>query len=152
MFIRLGWEEKIGETVDAEVILPAVGQGALGIEVRQDDRKLTDLVAVLTDEVPRSRERPPSVRCSAPLKVDARCPSVHLAGSCGPEGRSRCSGSMRWWVRSTEKQLSGERSKEIPQKPTALGRQLAARLLADGAEEILRQIRSLQQDVNKLEA
>jgi hydroxymethylbilane synthase len=39
-----------------------------------------------------------------------------------------------------------------PADADALGAQLADRLLAEGAEDILRQIRSLQQDVNKLEA
>ncbi|MBI5696075.1 MAG: hydroxymethylbilane synthase [Nitrospirae bacterium] len=34
---RLGWGEKIKEYIDADVCLPAIGQGAIGIECRKDD-------------------------------------------------------------------------------------------------------------------
>ncbi|MBI3329778.1 MAG: hydroxymethylbilane synthase [Nitrospinae bacterium] len=35
--IRMGWEARISEIIPPEICLPAVGQGALGIEVRADD-------------------------------------------------------------------------------------------------------------------
>jgi hydroxymethylbilane synthase len=42
--VRLGWTDRIGESIDPLVMLPAVGQGALGIEVRAgDDRILARL-------------------------------------------------------------------------------------------------------------
>jgi len=34
---RMGWAEKIKEYIDPEVSLPAIGQGAIGIECRKDD-------------------------------------------------------------------------------------------------------------------
>jgi hydroxymethylbilane synthase len=43
--VRLGWEGRVGETLDADKILPAVGQGALGIEIREDDERVADVVA-----------------------------------------------------------------------------------------------------------
>lgn len=45
--VRLGWQEKIGETIDAETILPAVGQGALGIEIREGDARVASLAQSL---------------------------------------------------------------------------------------------------------
>lgn len=36
---RLGWEDRISEIVPIETICPAVGQGALAVETRQDDSR-----------------------------------------------------------------------------------------------------------------
>jgi hydroxymethylbilane synthase len=46
---RLGASEKITEILAPEIMLPAVGQGALGIETRADDRETWGLVAALDD-------------------------------------------------------------------------------------------------------
>ncbi len=37
---RLQWEDKISEYIDIEICLPAVGQGALGLEIRLGDQKI----------------------------------------------------------------------------------------------------------------
>jgi len=42
---RLGWEEKITEYLPVEHFLPAVGQGALGLESRSDDDAITELIS-----------------------------------------------------------------------------------------------------------
>src|SRR5512143_620877 len=42
---RLGLAENVTEYIDAAISLPAIGQGALGIECRVDDRELNDLIA-----------------------------------------------------------------------------------------------------------
>lgn len=45
---RLGWSDSITERLDVEVMVPAVGQGAIAIEIRSDDtemRKVLDLFA-----------------------------------------------------------------------------------------------------------
>lgn len=44
---RLGLESRITECLDADIMLPAVGQGALCIEIRKDDHKIGQRVAVL---------------------------------------------------------------------------------------------------------
>jgi hydroxymethylbilane synthase len=41
---RLGWEDKITEVVSPEVMIPAIGQGALGIETRIDNDYINTLV------------------------------------------------------------------------------------------------------------
>jgi hydroxymethylbilane synthase len=46
---RLGLQEAISERLDLAWMLPAVGQGALGLECRQDDRASLDLVRNLDD-------------------------------------------------------------------------------------------------------
>jgi hydroxymethylbilane synthase len=44
---RLGWLDRATEVLSTEVMLPAVGQGALAIQVRADDSEAIDLVAAL---------------------------------------------------------------------------------------------------------
>lgn len=41
---RLGWADKITELIEPEVMLPAIGQGALGIETRTDDDYVNGLI------------------------------------------------------------------------------------------------------------
>lgn len=45
---RLGWAARATESIAPEVMLPAVGQGALGIEQRADDREVSELLAPLS--------------------------------------------------------------------------------------------------------
>lgn len=45
--VRLGWTDRIGETLSPENMLPAVGQGALGIEIRRDDETTAEVVGTL---------------------------------------------------------------------------------------------------------
>jgi hydroxymethylbilane synthase len=46
---RLGWaKEVVTEFIDAEICVPAVGQGALSIECREDDQELLDLFEKFT--------------------------------------------------------------------------------------------------------
>ena len=48
--IRLGWEDKITEYLPIEHFTPAVGQGALGIEIRSEDEEIATLVSKINDE------------------------------------------------------------------------------------------------------
>jgi hydroxymethylbilane synthase len=45
--LRLGWEERITEYLPLSHFLPAVGQGALVIEARRDDKEIADLISPL---------------------------------------------------------------------------------------------------------
>jgi hydroxymethylbilane synthase len=47
--IRLGFAERIREYLSPETSLPAIGQGAVGIECRQDDPRINSLIAPLHD-------------------------------------------------------------------------------------------------------
>jgi hydroxymethylbilane synthase len=46
---RMGWERRITELLAPEQFLPAIGQGAIGIEIRQDDERVKALVGELDD-------------------------------------------------------------------------------------------------------
>ncbi len=47
---RLGFDERITHTIDTGLSLPAVGQGAIGIECRSDDERINELLAPLNHE------------------------------------------------------------------------------------------------------
>lgn len=51
---RLGWSERITEVIPTAVSLPAVGQGALGIEARADDADVVALLKRLNDPETRA--------------------------------------------------------------------------------------------------
>jgi hydroxymethylbilane synthase len=51
---RLGKTELIKQILPAEIMCPAAGQGALGIEIREDDAKTRDLLAFLNDPSTRT--------------------------------------------------------------------------------------------------
>ena len=46
---RMGWQDRITEYLSEEACLPAVGQGALGIECREDDEELLHLLKLYND-------------------------------------------------------------------------------------------------------
>jgi len=47
---RLGWANRITETIAPEISLPAIGQGAIGIECRIDDEFINKLIAPLNHD------------------------------------------------------------------------------------------------------
>lgn len=50
---RLGWEARITQVLPLNICLPAVGQGALGLEIRSDDIQTRSLIAFLEDSATR---------------------------------------------------------------------------------------------------
>jgi len=44
---RLGWEDRIAERIAPDISLPAIGQGAVGIECRVNDTRILDLITPL---------------------------------------------------------------------------------------------------------
>lgn len=48
--IRLGWEDKIAEYLPTEYFTPSVGQGALGIEIRSEDKEMASLASAINHE------------------------------------------------------------------------------------------------------
>lgn len=47
--LRMGWEDRITSYLPAEICLPAVGQGALGIECRESDEDVKQLLSLYND-------------------------------------------------------------------------------------------------------
>jgi hydroxymethylbilane synthase len=129
--IRLGLGDRIRDFITPTDSIPAVGQGALGIEIRADR---TDLIAVLA----------PLNHVDTQLCVEAeRAFSRALAGSCTvPLGAyALCDGdniNMTGFVASVDgTQMLREKMTGLRANPDAVGRALAAKLVARGADKIL---------------
>ncbi|MBU5405783.1 hydroxymethylbilane synthase [Paraeggerthella hongkongensis] len=48
---RMGWEREIVEAFPVDVVVPAVGQGAIGLEIRADDEAVARVCALVCDAV-----------------------------------------------------------------------------------------------------
>ncbi len=132
---RLGLTQWITEILPAEVILPAVGQGALGVEIRVDDDTVRDALGVI--ESPETRAATTAER-SLLRRLEGGCQIPIGALGVVREGRLHVAavvGSLdgRRIVRAD---VTGDR-----RNAEALGDALAEKLLADGAGDILNEIR-----------
>ncbi len=93
---RLGLGERIRHTFSTDEMLPAAGQGALGIEIRADRSDVADALAPLVDlptwlavAAERAVSRALGGSCSMPLAAHATLAGqrLHLRGAWGdPEG------------------------------------------------------------------
>lgn len=134
--IRLGLAERICETLSVALSLPAVGQGALGIECRAEDEPIRKLIAPLHHE--------PSAVC---VRAE-RAVNEHLQGGCqlpiachavlSTAGRMH----LQAMVGSPDGRLilRDETDGAVDDGPETLGRELAEHLLRRGAAQILRAI------------
>lgn len=128
---RLGFTDRIQEALPASKSLPAIGQGAIGVECREDDSELAELLEKLhhreTDICIRC-ERAMNARlcggCQVPIAgyavLDGQ--GLHLRGLVGePDG-----------ARMIRADLYGAEA-----NPEELGRRVADRLLSSGADRLL---------------
>lgn len=129
---RLGLSERIRHTLTPEVSLPAVGQGALGLECRTNDQAVLELILPLMDD-----ETNVCVRAE-------RAFNAYLEGGCqvpiaGYATLKDGQLSMEGRVGSVDGQtlLSAQLS-AAPEQAEQLGEQLAQNLLAQGAGELLK--------------
>lgn len=132
--IRLEMPERIREFIAPEVMLPANGQGAVGIECRTDDETIKALLAPLGCEETRIRviaeramNRALEGGCQVPIGSYAIIENdqVFLRGLVGAvDGSEILTSEVRGNIANAEQ----------------LGTDLAATLLADGADKILRQV------------
>lgn len=135
---RLGLAQRITQVLPTEVMLPAVGQGALGIETRADDEATRRAVAALDDAASRW------------AVVAERALLAHLHGGClAPVGA---------WARVSEGRLDltaavlshdGRRklvadSQVEPDNAASLGRRVAEDLLTQGAAELIEAARAVR--------
>jgi hydroxymethylbilane synthase len=128
---RLGLAERIRAFISSEDSLPAVGQGALGIEIRANRPELEALLSPLHDAE------------TAACVFAERAMSRALAGSCQVPlgGFAEVQGDklrMRGFVASPDgsKMLRAEQTGSLA-APEALGNAVAEALLQQGAAEIL---------------
>jgi hydroxymethylbilane synthase len=131
---RLGWSERVTELLSPDVCMPAIGQGALALESRTDDKFVRELAARLDHRPTRiavTAERALLERleggCQVPIAAHATILEetltvVGLVASV--DGR-----------RIVRDMIHGS-----VEEAHSLGVRLAERLLAQGGEEILKEI------------
>lgn len=130
--IRLGLDERISQYLGPEWMLPEPGQGALGIEARDDDAETIEVLQAVNDPVARACVEAERAFLEA-LGGGCRVPIAALAEVRGEElvldgAVIAADGSKR-----LREQASGPL-----QKPKELGQSLAERLKTQGALELLR--------------
>ena len=131
---RMGWTDKITECIPTEVCLPAIGQGAVGIETRIDDEAINGLVSRLNHDptsiavrAERAFLKKLEGGCQVPIAAYAeiRGDKVKLRGLVG-----RIDGSE---IIKDSLEGSVDRVEDI-------GEELAEKLLSMGAGEILSEV------------
>jgi len=131
---RLGLEENITEIIPTDISLPAIGQGALGIETRLNDKKVEEPIQFLNDKdswIAVSAERAFLKKleggCQVPIAAFARIvgTTLQIDGLVGTIDGKRL--------------IRHHREGPI-EKAESLGVELAEILLNKGAKEILDEI------------
>jgi hydroxymethylbilane synthase len=129
--LRLGLGDTITEVLDPSWMLPAVGQGAIGLECRTDDAQTRHLVEAINDPATWAAVRAERAMlwglgggCLVPIgsltKVEGH--SMTLRGAVlNPQGTRRVVDTLRG----------------LTDQPLNVGAELAARLLSAGARELL---------------
>ncbi|VEH65345.1 porphobilinogen deaminase [Rodentibacter pneumotropicus] len=132
--IRLGMKERIASFIDVATSLPAVGQGAVGIECRMDDHLVQKLLAPLADE-----------ETTVCVKAE-RAMNARLQGGCQvPIGGYAVLENNQIRLRALVGELDGSsiiraEGKSAVEKAEELGVQIAEQLLAQGADSILAKV------------
>ncbi|MHB8771747.1 MAG: hydroxymethylbilane synthase [Syntrophales bacterium] len=131
---RMGWTAKVSQFIPVELMLPAVGQGVLGIETRQDDAQARGLIAFLHDPVTwvevgaeRAFLKRLDGGCQLPIAAYAKKTgeTVAIEGLVGSvDGRVMIQDAVKGPATDFD----------------ALGRELAERILARGGRAILDEV------------
>ena len=139
---RLGLAENVTEYLDPAISLPAIGQGALGIECRVDDRELNDLIAFFNHADSRVlRDR----RAGAAQAARRRMPGADRVLR-RDEGRQL---HLTGLVGSVDgKRIIKDALEGAPDKAEKLGVSLAETLLTRGADAILRDVYGHSNDIS----
>jgi hydroxymethylbilane synthase len=143
---RLGLEKHVTEWLGLSVILPAPGQGALGVQCRADDQRIRTLLASVDD--PGARATTTAERaflrelgggCATPVAAHAE---VIASGADDPSG-SLLQGGMRSRMDGLVAAIDGSEVVRVrgEGEPEELGARLAREALAAGADRILETIR-----------
>ena len=131
--IRLGFEDRIGAPIDPDLSLPAAGQGAVGIEFRETDDRVRELLAPLHHDSTATRvlaER------AVVRRLDGGC-DVPIAAFAEWEGDTL-------WLRARVGATDGSTLLEAEARgadPEELGEGVADMLLSQGADALVRAAR-----------
>ncbi len=131
---RLGWEQRITAVIGPETSLPAIGQGAIGIECRIKDTFINDLIAPLNHaETARCvrAERALLKRLQGGCQVPIAAHAVITGGRLIMDGLV---GSV------SGDRIVREQDEGNPADGEAIGKRLAEKLLSKGADKILSEV------------
>ena len=132
--IRLGFGERIRSSIDPSDSLPAIGQGAVGIECRSDDERVNALLAPLHHDD------------TASCVLAERAMNTRLEGGCQvPIGGHAILQHDQLWMRGLVGTVDGSEIVRADIRgprddADALGTALADELLEHGAREILKEL------------
>ncbi|MFH1349482.1 MAG: hydroxymethylbilane synthase [Pseudomonadota bacterium] len=131
---RLGFADQINQLISEKEIIPAIGQGALGLEVRRGDVQTSELISFMNHEETEFRVRAERAFLK---ELEGGC-QVPMAAFCRSNGK-------RLYLSGMVAELDGSRMirDEITgpmERAQELGVALARRLIDAGADHILARI------------
>lgn len=131
---RMGWSDLITEYLDVDVSLPAVGQGAIGLQCRADDEETIQILQALNDE---ATERTVAAERAFLKRLGGSC---HIPVAAFGElvgGHIRLTGLVA--NASGSRMLTERVTGEDPER---IGRELAEQLIGKGAGELIASLSS----------
>ena len=137
---RLQWQDKISEYIDINICLPAIGQGALGLEIRGNDKNVLQYISDLDHyqtHIELTAER------ALLKKLQGGC-QVPIAAHAKVDGGNIKLTAM---VSSLDgKRFIEENGIEPLEMAEQLGLDIAEKLLLNGANEIIQQALKIAAD------
>ncbi|MGQ9647300.1 MAG: hydroxymethylbilane synthase [Thermodesulfobacteriota bacterium] len=131
---RLGFESRISEVISPEICLPAIGQGALGIETRKGDQAVEERIHWLNDS-------PSAIAISAERaflkRLEGGCQVPIAAFAQVVDSKLRIDGMVGT---VDGKKLIRDHVEGTADQAESLGIELAEILLKKGAREILEEV------------
>ena len=135
--IRLGWDSRITEIISPDILLPAMGQGAVGIEARKNDVENQILLADIDDE-------------DTHYALDAERALVsQLEGGCNvPIGAFATLDADKITLTGLVASLDGKtlykkEMTDIKTNAIVMGRKMGDELIGMGADRIMQEIQSI---------
>lgn len=136
--MRMDLEQHVAEIFPLDVMIPAVGQGALGIEVRENDAEIIELLSFLDDRDTRAATAAERAFLEA---LEGGC-QVPIGATGVVDGDSL---TLRGFAASLDGStfFRGEETGSAA-SPAEIGKKLAERLISQGADKVLEEIRAAQ--------
>jgi len=141
--MRLGLEDRISEIISTDIILPAIGQGAIGIQMRTEDNDVLDKIYSLNDVVTQQQvetERIVSRRlfggCQLPIAAYAEVYQENIGQEKLGQENIKITGMVG---RVDGSEIIKDSVSGRIEEREALGLQLAETLLKKGADDILKE-------------
>jgi hydroxymethylbilane synthase len=131
---RLGLESRVSAVLAPPLMYGAVGQGALGIECRDDDESLLSMLAEMTD-----------CATQACVRAERRLLAALRAGCHAPLGVGTRFDATQLWLEAVVLSVDGRErlfatSSGLSAEPEALGDKVAGELVSLGAERLVENV------------